>query len=367
MRKMLFYGAGVFGKYAINRYKLYKMNRPELKGFLDRKPKDDYEGYPVYCVDDIRMSDYDIVITMSNPYEIWKVYKELLNQGCGKIYMFRNRANKVSENNMEFLTIECKEIYDLGECVLPYAEMHICDGCNLNCKGCTHFSPLFDWTMPSFDERIKDVKMLKSKFSNIFGFHILGGEPLLNPQLGMYVREIRKLLTDTYIEIVTNGLLIPSLSNEILQNIKENNVSIRISEYAPTTRLLPQIRDVLEQQGISYGISGFDDVKNMFGKPLSLSENSRYSHKCISPGCVNIWNGKIARCPTLMYIKKFNEKFGLQLPCAGILELNSDISGFNLLDFLEKEVPLCKHCVLNEFPWEQHKGEINLEDYVVID
>ena len=48
MRKMLFYGAGVFGKYAINRYKLYKMNRPELKGFLDKKPKEDYEGYPVY-------------------------------------------------------------------------------------------------------------------------------------------------------------------------------------------------------------------------------------------------------------------------------------------------------------------------------
>lgn len=367
MREILFYGAGVFGKYAVSRFKLYKMDILELKGFLDRKQKGNYESYPVYCVDDIRLPDYDIVITMSNPYEIWRVYRELHNQGCEKIYMFRNRANRVSENNMDFLAVECKEIYDLGECVLPYAEMHICDGCNLNCKGCTHFSPLFERTMPNFDERMKDVEMLRSKFSNIFGFHILGGEPLLNPQLGMYVKEIRKLLKDTYIEIVTNGLLIPSLSNEILQSIRENDVSIRISEYAPTTKLLPQIRDILECQGISYGISGFDDVKNMFGKPLSLSENSRYPHKCISPGCVNIWNGKIARCPTLMYIEKFNARFGLQLPSAGILELDSDISGLNLLNVLEKEVPLCKHCVLNELPWEQHKGEIDLEDYMVTD
>lgn len=56
---------------------------------------------------------------------------------------------------------------------MPQAEIHVADYCNLNCRGCTHFSPIFEREIPEFDVRINDIMLLKKKifeYCTLFNF-----------------------------------------------------------------------------------------------------------------------------------------------------------------------------------------------------
>lgn len=357
---MIFYGAGNWGQDALKEYKRKKTKRQELLGFADSNKTGSYCGYPIIPIHKINAKDTTIVIAANNPLIVTEIYNQLKKNGMEHIYWFINKS--ISGVNGDFLKDECMDCSNWGENVLPKVEMHIADNCNLNCKGCTHFSPVFGKELPELNDRIKDVINLKEKVSHIALFSILGGEPFLNPQIGQYIVEIRKILPDTYIDIVTNGLLIPSLDESLLRCMIENQVVVSISEYEPTHRAIARIEEQLSKYGVLYEIRKYEE-KRKFIKPLSISGKSQYPNKCISDGCVNIWNGKIAKCPTLMYIDQFNKVFKQNLPNEGIMRLEDCPSGTELLDILQKDVPLCRHCVCCEIEWGQCGINPSVEDF----
>lgn len=362
--KMLFYGAGHCGKEALEVYNSCAYKEENMEGFIDSKKKGNFCGYPVFPVSEVEDKNVNVVITIYDLRIVGEVYNHLKRNGFLHIFWFKRKDKK--KVGADFLEEECIDCSNWGECVLPKVEMHIADYCNLNCKGCTHFSPIFAKVLPDFEERIKDVKLLKEKIPHVLIFSILGGEPFLNPEIDLYVTEVRKVFPNTFIQIVTNGLLIPKLEGRILECIKENKIAVQISEYKPTHKIIDRIEAKLKEHGVTYYIQAYE-AKEMFVKPLSLSEHSRYPQKCISEGCVNIWNGKISKCPTLMYIDQFNEKFNQNLPNEGIMQLEDCPEGFQLLDVLDKEVPLCRHCVYYETEWEQCGVNPSMEDFTNMD
>lgn len=58
---------------------------------------------------------------------------------------------------------------------MPQAEIHVADYCNLNCRGCTHFSPIFEREIPEFDVRINDIMLLKKNFRVLYTFQFWEG------------------------------------------------------------------------------------------------------------------------------------------------------------------------------------------------
>lgn len=357
---MIFFGAGFFGQQAYQRYR-ENHYKNELLGFMDSKKTGKYCDLPILSWEEIDKETAAVVITVESPFVVSEIYYKLKEYGVKHVYWFHNQVYQCAAKD-DFLMAECICADDWGDCVLPQAEMHIADYCNLNCKGCTHFSPVFEKKLPDFNTRIADVISLKNKFSNIIYFSILGGEPFLNPDITGYIKEIRRLLPNTYIQIVTNGLLILKLEEEVFSCIRENKITISISEYEPTHKKIDEIEKKLCDHQISYIIRSYDS-KQKFNIPLSLSEQSKYPHMCISNGCVNIWNGKIARCPTLMYIEKFNEVFHTDLPTDGIMQMKDCPDGFELLKLLQTRVPLCKHCVECPVTWERCSGTPQLSDF----
>lgn len=51
--------------------------------------------------------------------------------------------------------------------VMPYLESHLTDHCNLNCAGCSHFSPLSSQNYVSIEQYKKDIQRLAKLFANI--------------------------------------------------------------------------------------------------------------------------------------------------------------------------------------------------------
>ena len=361
---IIFFGAGFWGQQA---YKKYKVNnyKNQLRGFMDNKKTGEYCGLPIISIENVDRESAAVVITIESPFAVSEIYAQLRKQGIKNIYWYLNQNYRKSGED-DFLEAECVCADTWGDCVLPQAEMHIADHCNLNCKGCTHFSPIFEKELPDFKTRMKDVAWLKSQFSNVLYFSILGGEPFLNPDIIKYIVEIRKLLPDSYIQIVTNGLLLLHLDEEVFSHIRENKITVSISEYEPTHKKIKEIEEILKKYRVSYIIRPYDS-KQKFNIPLSLSDKSKYPPKCISNGCVNVWNGKIARCPTLMYVEKFNEVFHTDLPTEGIMQMRDCPDGAKLLELLQKEVPLCKHCVECPIEWHRCSGTPEIGDFAKTD
>ena len=81
--------------------------------------------------------------------------------------------------------------------------------CNLNCKGCAHFSPLSKEEFPDFAEAERDFARLGELFhGKCSSISLMGGEPLLNPQIEDYCRMVRKYFPVGDVQIVTNGILL---------------------------------------------------------------------------------------------------------------------------------------------------------------
>lgn len=362
--KILIYGAGEKGKLALSIIKNEYENDYEIVGFIDKNKRGKCQGYPIFEPESMEKIEGRIVIALWDFEAAQEVCRMLKKKEYTDIFWFQNKKPVLQYE--DFFAEQCRSCIDWGDSILPQVEMHIIDSCNLNCRGCSHFSPIFPNTLPDLNLRLRDVKKLKEKVSCVLRFYILGGEPFLNPEIGTYVSNIRKIFPYTQLYIVTNGLLIEQASKEILQCIKDNQTWISISEYEPTHDQIDKICHVLNEYRIMYEIRGASR-KEKFCLPLSLSENSSYPRTCISKQCVTIWNGKIARCPQLMYIVHFNSHFHTHLPEDGILDLEDCVQGQELLCVLQEEVPLCKHCVKNEIEWSRCGKPVRLEDFAVLD
>ena len=332
-------------------------------GFVDSKKTGNYLGYPIISLEDLDRDTTAIVITISNVFAVSDVYKDVCKAGFKNIYLYNNAKERNYYLGESFLVEECIEIREWNKPILATAEMHIVDWCNLNCKACSHFAPLCEKEFPNTQRRIEDVKRTAQLFPNILRFRILGGEPLLSPDIITYISEIRRILPNSLLHLATNGLLIPSIPQEVLECMKKNDVIVYITNYQPTSKMLDRIVERLVDNGIFYEIDPADKPVTTFYKSLDLSEKSNYQRKCWTPGCIEICDGKIARCPSLIFIKHFNNKFGTSLPDEGILDLYEYNDGNELLEEMRKNIPLCNYCVSEEVEWQQCKKEIRIDDF----
>jgi len=364
-KTLYIYGAGKNGKFILENMQF--IDGTIFVGFIDKNEnKTEYCGYPVFNLENVKVDDSIVIISLGNSRDVIEVYYYLSKLKFSEIFVYYKEQEDIKMVSIEDVRTKLIDTKDWGDEILSQAEIHVVDFCNLNCKGCTHFSPLFPQKYPLFDNRIRDVLLLRDKFTHVFRFYLLGGEPFLNPDIDKYIIKIRELLPNTIISIVTNGILIPQVSESVWDVIRNNNIYISISEYKPTHNMIGTIKNVLNKEGIKYTIRSFDG-KQVFNKPLSLNKDSKFEKCCISSGCINIYDGKISKCPTLMYIDKFNEYFGTKLPNEGIFDMNDCTRGRELAYMLSKSVPLCDYCVNNPIGWEVCGKECVLEDFATYD
>ena len=91
---------------------------------------------------------------------------------------------------------------------LHYLETHLVDHCNLKCKGCGHFSSLSEKRYTDVDIFKRDLMRLSGLFDNISRIRLMGGEPLLHPDVLGFVKSSRLAFPNADIWVVTNGLLL---------------------------------------------------------------------------------------------------------------------------------------------------------------
>ncbi len=252
--------------------------------------------------------------------------------------------------------------------VLPYLELPIVKHCNLNCRYCSHFANIEDKYLMPIDKFELDLLRLSQLFSNINEMRLLGGEPLLHPQINEFIKITKKVFPKTDLKIATNGLLIPSIRNYILDTIANYDVCFDISLYPPTQRIEQIIRSRLYEFGIRFYIS---EPISKFQKRLLLnpvSDIEKAWDDCRTKNCFVLCEGKISFCyaPQLaeMANKKFSYHFEIGDAIADIYD--KKWTGDSLLKFIQRPHACCAHCGEPEIlDWTLTDSKPDISDWFV--
>lgn len=249
----------------------------------------------------------------------------------------------------------------------PYLEFHIADHCNMNCKACEHYSGLVKVPYyPDLNKFEHDLYKLHEFICDIGVIRILGGEPLLNPEIDSYIKLARKLYPHADIYIVTNAILLRQMPESFYETIKETKSNIHISFYLPLEKKMPEIASFLERKGIPYAISPLMQKFEM-KQTLKKSPTRDYFYRCFQSRCHNLYDGKIAACFLPFTTKYFNEYFDKHLPEDGAIDLyDATLTTEILKERLLQPFERCCYCKDSiSVDWRQINTPSVLEDWIV--
>lgn len=278
------------------------------------------------------------------------------------IYLMKNNTIVRGEPVEESIIVpykECVQIFDVN--------IHIVDHCNMNCELCCHFSQLVQGEVfVDFHSFCRDLDRLHELVPDIVQISLLGGEPLLHPDLIKFVDYTRKLYPYAKIMLVTNGLLLRQSSKEVLDCIKKNQILVSISLYPPMHHQLDTLLEYINDKGLDASISRVDRFFKKF------SGTPRFDPKEMSAicggYCMGLSNGKISRCVNALYMHYFNAKYGKTFPeTCGYDIYDESRTALELIHLLEQPMDLCRYCVskytlIDTYEWKQITKKTKKED-----
>lgn len=237
-------------------------------------------------------------------------------------------------------------------------EIQIVDHCNLKCDNCNHFANIASpWFMSKEEFEFTLQKIKKELFPyGLKRIMLLGGEPLLHPQVLEFCALARKVFpSEIDIDLLTNGIL---LTPELAQQLKQF-VAVNATPY-------PEIKvDNQSVNGFMYSrlFFGTNPVNERGDGSINYFDCPRYSMPMLF-----IRDYKMFVCPFSGCRHIYNDTFGKNIPLAkgDYLDLK-DMTYEKVVTFVNKgPSSICKYCERNNLTVYWNRGNYNKwEDYQV--
>lgn len=204
--------------------------------------------------------------------------------------------------------------------VLPFLETMLTQACNLSCKGCTNYSDLKHSGYVTWKNGKRDLEQWLDRL-DIPDFGLMGGEPLMNPDVLNWISGCRELMPDSQLRFTTNGELLHK-HLEILDLVHDvGNVVFKISVHRFDKNLENIIEyifdkfkwEIVHEYGITRYINRKTNVRFQINRPQTFIKTFRRDYEdmlpndskpeesfdiCIQQTCPLLHNGRIYKCST---------------------------------------------------------------------
>lgn len=350
-KNIYLYGAGNIGCLVAKRLKRYQIF---ICGYIETQPTiEKKDGLPVVSVESIQ-DEEDLCIVVATTS---KFHHEILDNlvGYKKIFIVSNlliRSMKmIDEKKLQFQT-------------------HLVEHCNLNCRGCYHFSPLAKEEYLSIEEYANDIERLSNLFEKrMERILLLGGEPLLHPQLIDFFRITRKFFPNGSIQVLTNGILLLQMKEEFYHALRECMVELWVTKY-PVSFDYDKAEKIALQYGVKLNYFSKEPVRSLGHQPLDITGNQdgfRNFVQCYRANeCIDLKHGKMYSCIIPAEIKAFCEYYKLDIPVTehDYVDIYKVDTAEELLKELGNPISFCRYCnreaveVFGVSPWEKTKYKI---------
>ncbi len=241
---------------------------------------------------------------------------------------------------------------------LSQVEFHIVDHCNLNCAHCNHFTPLASENFCKIDDIISDFKKLKKIFDNIGKIFIVGGEPLLHPELIKILKPLRSIYPKSEIIIITNGILLDKQNEDFFKALKEHNIALSMTHYPIKVDYEGWIKK-LDEMGIKAYYFSLDRNK-MRKQNLDIngkSNKDKAFSMCHEKNCHFVRDGKLYICTPVPNICFLNKYFSVnfEVKKTDYIDLNKTKSASKINAIFKKPINFCKYCTDKEMEFDTYK------------
>ena len=187
------------------------------------------------------------------------------------------------------------------------------------------------------------MERLSQLVANIRIITLIGGEPLLHPNITAFISLSRKYFPKSEIQIISNGLLLPTMNDEFWQTCKRSRVKIELSIYPP----------FFEKQQNWVNIAKTHEVEITTARKTEFYdfinvEGNTHDKKGLER-CQKHWpmlrNGKIYNCFLPALVHYFNREYKTEIPNDEYIDIYSpQINGWDILNQVTKSTETCKYC-----------------------
>jgi len=250
--------------------------------------------------------------------------------------------------------------------VLYHFEIHITDHCNLNCKGCAHFSNLCKPTFANLGEFESDMRAMAGHFSHVEQIYLLGGEPLLHPQVAQFVRVAREIFPDTRIYLMTNGTLVTRMAEEFWRAMAETGTILLADSY-PIGLPVDEINRLGSEHGVT--VEWTPERQQFFKIPIDPAgghdARDSFRHCQGFNNCPIVRNGRLYPCAYVAFAEVLKGRFGLpglEVTEADYVDIHKEKDPEKIAEFLLHAVPWCGNCDMRSrefYEWGRSKRTVD--------
>ena len=256
--------------------------------------------------------------------------------------------------------------WPFGRPLLEYVETHLVDHCNMNCRGCSHFSPVAEPWFADVDTFRGDLEALSRLFRSVRTLRLMGGEPLLHPQVERFLVSARAVFPKARIHLVTNGLLLDDRPETFWAACRENRIDLSITIYPPMTARAEPCAVLCRKQGVRVRMTRADQFCVWLNKQGDSPVVETFAQCRKTLYCPVLRAGRLYTCATSAYSEFFNKRFGPTLPQSGGLDLSEKgLTGKKVLRWLDQPVVLCRYCAAEKGVAAWSNGRAAAADWFV--
>ncbi len=234
-------------------------------------------------------------------------------------------------------------------------ELHVVEHCNLSCAHCCNMSPYLDehtMTVEEIDAQCREMAThLKADV-----FKIMGGEPLLHPNISEVLRVIRKSGISDVVRLFTNGLLLHRMDDDFWRALDQ----ITISDYssAPVKpALLERYREKAREFDVVLNVKPVDRFSQVMSS-TRVDEDEKvqatYDACWLRDRCLIVRGGAFFKCTRAAYFHEFQTRIEVDRPEPASAEIvrkdGVSLEGpdfqVRLLEHLNAKTPMgaCRYC-----------------------
>lgn len=177
--------------------------------------------------------------------------------------------------------------------------------CNISCEWCSHASPVSARKFADPQLVVDDLAGL-ARWMQVDHVRILGGEPLLHPQLVQLLEGTRSSGISGRIRVLTNGLALHTTPPRFWDLVDEVHVSVYPSTARAVERRVNELRESAAAAGTTLILKYFDRFRVAYREPEDdPSLTQRIYQTCQVANlwrCLTVEQGRLYRCPQSTHV-----------------------------------------------------------------
>lgn len=235
--------------------------------------------------------------------------------------------------------------------------------CNLKCAFCSHMAPFISEKLPPLESFANDVNTL-SKVLHTKDIRMVGGEPLLNPEILEFLKVARNSGIADTVMVTTNGLLLNSMKDEFWELVD----FVWLSQYpgaSPKDKMIEKFRAKAQESNTRFDVDPSfyfrtavtTDPHPMDWKTKMIYRTCESAHRF---HCHMIHEGRLFKCACPPFMPEYLGRMGRNGYDPNVDAFNihwaKDLFG-ELKDYLFSKEPLqaCRNCMGYVGKWQSHR------------